>query len=340
MLVPMALSRYGPKKHVKPGSEGEACVLSGATLPKVAEALPMASVLILTGAVDRDRRPGSAIDRQHPKSKREQARDALVRVLTLRGRPIKRERGGVPNRAFRAAAGRYLIEHHYGACVKHARGCSARHIPLEDLIQAALLGAYTALERFDLDHADAYTFLSYAVWYIRLECNRLLHKDECLVHVPDAVRKARAALANTCPADVSDEEAAALLKMHVADVRAARTAHLGHEHRSLSESGGRGKRDRGGDGGSGSGGRAEAGVVGKALVDVRAAHDARAAELRAHAGLAAALATLDPLLRAVLHREYGVGEAESGHIAPPTSEGARRGLRNLALRKLREALSR
>lgn len=248
-------------------------------------------------------------------SKPDPARQALLDVIALRGKPIQRKRGMVPSLRFQRAAGEYIKRHHYNFCVQFARGRSARHIPLSDMIQACLLGAYIALERFDENHPESYRFLSYAKWYMLCECNRLLHKEECLVVVPQAVKDARHKLAAVCPDDVSDEEAADLLGMSVEDVRAARGAHLGHEHRRIDE---------------------RARSVRRSFADVRAAHDERAAELRESAGLADALRRLDPLLRGALWREYGVGEDEG---APePATEQSRRALRHLALRRLREEL--
>lgn len=245
----------------------------------------------------------------------DKARQALLAVLATRGKPISRRRGMVPSAAFKRAAGAYIMEHHYNFCVQFARQRAARHVPMDDLVQACLLGAYTALERYDTEHETSYRFLSYAKWYLLCETNRLLHKEECLVVVPPQVKEARSKLALTCPDDVSDEDAAELLGMHVADVRAARTAHLGHEHRVVDE------RNRG---------------VRRTLGEVRQAHDDHATSLASHDGLEAALAQLGPVLRGVLHREFGVG-SEEGAPAPATTE-SRRALRNLALRQLRALL--
>lgn len=242
-------------------------------------------------------------------------RAALLRVLAIRGRPINRDRGMKPSEAFRAAADAYIMAEHYSFCVQFARCRAARHIPLSDLIQACLLGAYIALERFDAGHETSYRFLSYAKWYMLCECNRLLHKEECLVVVPAQVKDARKKLALTCPADLSDAEAAEILGICVDDVKSARGAHLGHEHRAVDE------RNR---------------VVKRSLGDVQRSHNERVAELQSHAGLAEALGKLDPIMRGVLYREFGVGEDEG---APePKTESSRRAVRHLALRRLKEAL--
>lgn len=250
-----------------------------------------------------------------PKATLDRARRALVDVLDVRGKPIRRDRGMKPSMAFQRAAGAYLMAHHYSFCVQFARSRQSRHIPLEDMIQACLTGAYIALERFDPDHETAYRFLSYAKWYLLCECNRLIHKDEALVVVPQSVKDARAALARTCPADLTDAEAAEILGLQITDVHAARGAHLGHEHRVVDE------RSR---------------ACRRTLGEIREAHDERAAALRAHSGIDAALAHLDPIARGVLYREYGVGHDE--RAPEPRSEAATRAIRSMALRRLRELL--
>ena len=251
-----------------------------------------------------------------PKGPPDKAREELVRILAIRGKPINRRRGMAPSAEFSRAAGEYIVAHHYNFCVQFARGRAARHIELADLVNACMTGAYMALERFDIDHPEAYRFLSYAKWYMLCETNRLLHREECLVVVPAAVKEARAKLARACPNDVSDEEAAELLGIQVDDVKSARGAHLGHEHRPVSEAN---KTTR------------------RSLDSLRVDHEARSAELRSHAHLESALAQLDPLMRGVLFREYGVGVDEG---APePQTDAARRAIRHMALRKLRDLLT-
>lgn len=243
------------------------------------------------------------------------ARRELERVLAVRGKPINRRRGMKPSAAFRAAAGAYILNHHDDYCYKFARDRSARHVPLEDMVQACRLGAYIALERFDAEHETAYRFLSYAKWYMLCETNRLLHKEEPLVAVPQKLKETRAWLAARCPADLSDDEAAEMIGVTAAEVRAARELHLGNEHRVVDE------RSR---------------ACRRSLAEVQAGHDHRAGELRRDDRLDAALARLPDLLQQALWAEYEVGR-DLG-LPEPRSEGARRALRRLALRRLREEM--
>ena len=245
------------------------------------------------------------------------ARRELVRIIEIRGRPINRKRGRLPSEAFRRAAGAYILTHHDDYCHKFARDRSARHIPLEDMVQACRLGAYIALERFDVEHEDAYRFLSYAKWYMLCETNRLIHKDEPLVTVPQKIKDARAWLVKNCPQGLDDDEAAVLIGGGVtaSEVRQARELHLGNDHRVVDE---RSK------------------VCRRSLGEVQAVHDGHAAELQSFDRLDEALARLEPLLRQVLFAEYGVG-ADPG-FALPRTEGSLRSLRRIALRKLREEI--
>lgn len=265
-------------------------------------------------------RPGTPMvvpsPREH-KTKYDAAREALLKVLEIRGKPIDRRRGMKPSIAFQRAAEVYIMDHHYRYCVKYARSRNARHVPLEDMIQACLLGAYTALERYQTDHEHAYRFLSYAKWYLLCETNRLLHKDECLVVIPEEVKRSRAALARACRDDVPDQDAADLLGVPVGDVRAARDAHLGHEHRRVDE---RSKICRGG------------------LDELREVRDERLEVLRSAHGLHAALANLEPLLRTVLWDEFQVGDEPPADAQRPSTDQSRRSLRRMAMRRLQEEL--
>jgi len=249
--------------------------------------------------------------------KADAARRELVRIIEVRGKPINRKRGRLPSEAFRRAAGAYILTHHDDYCHKFARDRSARHIPLEDMVQACRLGAYIALERFDVEHEDAYRFLSYAKWYMLCETNRLIHKDEPLVNVPQKIKDTRAWLVKHCPTGLDDDEAAALIGSGItpSDVRQARELHLGNDHRVVDE---RSK------------------VCRRSLGEVQAIHDGHAADLQAADNLDEALANLEPLLRQVLHAEYGVGPDPG--IPLPRTEGSLRSLRRMALRKLREEL--
>lgn len=245
----------------------------------------------------------------------------LLAVLKIRGAPILRSEGMVPTRAFSVAADRYLRRHE-GFCFRFARQRGARHIPLEDLVQACRIGAMIALERFD--PVKAGRFLSYARWWMQCETGKLLHQNECLVPVGPALKKTREAieaaerkLLATAPADLSDEEVASELAIDVAAVREARHMYLGHAHRGVDD---RSRAQR------------------RSLDDARAAHDARASQLNAHAHLDAALAKLSPVQRLLLYQEFGVGTPVAG-VAAPSTEGGRRSLRHAAMRRLRIELA-
>jgi DNA-directed RNA polymerase sigma subunit (sigma70/sigma32) len=121
---------------------------------------------------------------------------------------IDRSRGHVPTARWAAIAGAYIESEHYAYCVDYARGRGARHVPLDDMVQACRLGCFTALERFDLDHAEAYRFLSYAKWWMYFETQRVLHREEPLVHVDDRLRAAREKLSEECPSEVREALAA------------------------------------------------------------------------------------------------------------------------------------
>lgn len=302
----MALPRHGPRRLQRPDDPAQdEEVASPPRLGTPASALVEVEAGTYEIAV-----------RRRPAPRPDPAREALLRVLAVRGKPIDRRRGMVPSREFLRVAQAYILEHHYGYCLEFARSRSARHVPEEDMVQACLIGAYTALERFDKDHQHTYRFLSYAKWYLFMETNRLLHRDECLVVVPETVKRARGDLSRAGRDDLSDEEAARILDVPVEDVRAARDAYLGHDHRRVDE---RSRACRGG------------------LEEARAAHDARAEALRGADGIAEALAKLDPMLRQVVWEEYGVGEDDPTAPRPATDAG-RRSLRRMALRRLRAAL--
>ena len=124
---------------------------------------------------------------------------ALLSVLRIRGAPINRKAlaesdpAALRTPAFRAyarAAERYLATHNEFFW-KEADAVAARHIPKEDLYQAAYIGGLLALDKFDesLIHSGKVTsFLSYAHWWVRCEIGRLLD-EESLVRIPTAARK-------------------------------------------------------------------------------------------------------------------------------------------------------
>ncbi len=138
---------------------------------------------------------------------------ALLSVLRIRGAPINRKAlaesdpSALRTPAFRAyarAAEHYLATHNEFFW-KEADAVAARHIPKEDLYQAAYIGGLLALDKFDesLIHSGKVTsFLSYAHWWVRCEIGRLLD-EESLVRVPTAARKSAQLVRKTMIALIS-----------------------------------------------------------------------------------------------------------------------------------------
>ena len=114
----MALSKHEPRRFRRP-ADGEEDV-QVALVPGMSRAARRAAVATAKPEI----------------SKPDPARQALLDVIALRGKPIQRKRGMVPSLRFQRAAGDYIKRHHYTFCVQFARGRSARHIPLSDMIQA------------------------------------------------------------------------------------------------------------------------------------------------------------------------------------------------------------
>lgn len=268
----------------------------------------------------------------------DEARRKLVAVIEAReyvradGRvcrgKIDRGRGHVPTRRWANLAGYYIESEHYAYCVDYARSRGARHVPMDDMIQACRLGCFTALERYDLDHAEAYRFLSYAKWWLYFETQRLIHREEPLVHVDERLRAAREALQGECPpevraalsvecyADLPDEQAAALCGLSLAEVRTARQCHLGNDHRAVDE------RSR---------------AVRRAIAETRADEEDDREKSATCDRLVAALGDLPPHQAALLRAEYGLAPVP-GEPEPPTRPDQRRAALRLALRALREAV--
>ena len=180
---------------------------------------------------------------------------ALLSVLRIRGAPINRKAlaesdpAALRTPAFRAyarAAERYLATHNEFFW-KEADAVAARHIPKEDLYQAAYIGGLLALDKFDesLIHSGKVTsFLSYAHWWMRCEIGRLLD-EESLVRIPTAARKSaqlvREAMAElisagvaSLPEDLTDEAIVAALPpksgLSAEKVSRLRRIYLGNDH--------------------------------------------------------------------------------------------------------------
>ena len=80
-------------------------------------------------------------------------RAKLIAIVEERGPPIDRVNGMQADRRWSAKALAYIEAEHTGYILKHVRALGARHIPEEDLVQAAKIGALRALETFNLDKA-------------------------------------------------------------------------------------------------------------------------------------------------------------------------------------------
>lgn len=241
--------------------------------------------------------------------------------MTSRGAPIDRSVGQRPDPAWAAAAAAYVEAEHTGFILAYVRGLNARHIPEEDLVQAARIGAIRALETFDLDKAGR--FLTHGRWGIRCETGKLLNRGESLVHVPPEVRRAREALLRQVPPEMSDEDAAAAVGLPVERVRELRSIHLGHAHRQVDE---------------------RAGGVRRGLREVAQAAADRRAAVRAQVAVSGALSRLTPLQRRVLLEDLGAAEllAEdpaARAVAPPKTKVARKMILRRTLDELREELS-
>lgn len=180
---------------------------------------------------------------------------ALLSVLRIRGAPINRKAlaesdpAALRTPAFRTyarAAERYLATHNEFFW-KEADAVAARHIPKEDLYQAAYIGGLLALDKFDesLIHSGKVTsFLSYAHWWVRCEIGRLLD-EESLVRIPTAARKSAQLVRETMislisarvaslPEDLTDEAIVAALPpksgLSAEKVSRLRRIYLGNDH--------------------------------------------------------------------------------------------------------------
>ncbi|TXH53106.1 MAG: sigma-70 family RNA polymerase sigma factor [Desulfurellales bacterium] len=180
---------------------------------------------------------------------------ALLSVLRIRGAPINRKAlaesdpSALRTPAFRAyarAAEHYLATHNEFFW-KEADAVAARHIPKEDLYQAAYIGGLLALDKFDesLIHSGKVTsFLSYAHWWVRCEIGRLLD-EESLVRIPTAARKSAQLVRETMislisarvaslPEDLTDEAIVAALPpksgLSAEKVSRLRRIYLGNDH--------------------------------------------------------------------------------------------------------------
>lgn len=285
------------------------------------------------------------------RAKREAAARAaqLARVLAVRGDAFDRTKLSpqelLTKRRYDRAAAAYLAGHD-DFFHKQALRLQARHVPLDDLVQAARLGGLRALDRFDatLLHVGIVTsFLSFARWWVRYEVGRVL-EDEALVRISPTTRKhaadlgeeiAAACLAVGVDADTLDDEAVvALLNRNrarpvtVDHVRAHRRVYLGHDHvRLLWEVGEDEERD-------------DSGVVAAVGVAEQDREAAASAKTSIEA-MMSAMPRLPALHRRVLAEEFGLSCEEVGVSDAPLhiSAVARAAVVKSGLARLREAMA-
>lgn len=218
-----------------------------------------------------------------------------------------------------------FVEENIGLAVSYAQGLSSGRTPSFDLKHAAALGLMRAIRRFD--YTKAGKFSTYAVWWMRHECNQVLYRDEAPngIPVPGQLRDDRReleavlqALTHSLKREPEDSELSAVLSLPAPEgedsegpdparwteerVRMVRQVNLNPRSRPLDP-----KRAPGGGG--------DADV----RLDVR----------RAAAGLPEAL-------RAVLAEEYGLGDLRPDLV--PKDPIARAVALDLALRKIRRTM--
>jgi RNA polymerase sigma-B factor len=118
-----------------------------------------------------------------------------------------------------------------------ARRYTGRGEPLDDLIQAGLIGLVKAIDRYDLD--AGHRFVSFAVPTITGEIRRHFRDHTWAVHVPRSLQEldarigsARTALLSGTGREPSDDDLAAELDVEVEAVREARVA--GRSYRAVS----------------------------------------------------------------------------------------------------------
>jgi len=247
-------------------------------------------------------------------------RAKLIAIVEERGPPIDRVNGMQADRRWSARALAYIEAEHTGYILKHVRALGARHIPEEDLVQAAKIGALRALETFDLDKAGR--FLTHGKWWIRCETGKLVNRTESLVIVPPDVRRERESLVRQCPPEMSDEDAALAVDLPVDRVRELRSLHLGHEHRQITRSAG----------------------VRRSLAQVAASAEDRRDALRQQVAVSDSLSKVSALGRRVLFESLGAldmlaDDPEAMKVRVPSSKQSRRFVLEGVLDSLRQELA-
>lgn len=274
-------------------------------------------------------------------------RDAEIKRLRL-DRPLDRAKLTTSQRSrliagpYPAAAAAYLATHDKFAYAA-ARKAEARHVPLDDLVQAAKLGMMRALDKFDAGLVAAGTvtsFLSYARWWVRCEVGKLF-EDESLVKIPAAAKKTatemRARMTAAGLDNATDDDVATTLSIPLDRVRLYRNLHLGHEHQEVVTTGRKRGEDAGGN--AGAGGHGGHGVALAArLVEVQAERDDDTANKQRLDDVETSLTVLTALQRGVVAATYGLEVGDGVQQAQQLSEIARRSILKSALARLRCAM--
>jgi RNA polymerase sigma factor (sigma-70 family) len=264
-------------------------------------------------------------------------RDELLAILTLRGAPVDRAKMSLQDRRsfaktpYAKAAEKYLAGHDDFAW-RQAHRVAARHIPVEDLYQAAQIGLVKALDKFDrklVETGKVTSFLTYARWWVRCELGRVLD-EEALIHVPMGAKRVATDIRRVVDAadnDIPDEEVATLLQIDEDKVRTHRDVYLGHEHSSLDER----RPNR----------RNETSRrVLAAIRDMDDASTSHSAEVGLLGELAAAVKKLSPLQRRLVCELTGLEiDDEAAACVMPASETAREALLKAALGRVRCAVT-
>lgn len=287
-----------------------------------------------------------------------QRRDDLAAVLRLRGAVINRELlakglqsgdGEVVSASRQAlaklnhspyarAAAKYLLTHEKFA-YQEARKAEARHVDLDDLVQAARIGLLKGLDRFDASLVESglvTSFLSYARWWVKCEIGKALD-DEALVKIPSTARKAatdlrhQLATITTASESLTDQEVADALCMKLTTVQQHRNLHLGHEHYEVESVG-----DVNKDHSTSSGPH---GVVMESLSELTTEHALDSQQKARGAALDHAVGLLPPVQRKLVCEQFGlqIDDIAAASSRPRSDVGVRT-LLKAALSRLRGLL--